>query len=430
MRSHRRREFLKGLGASVGASFLFTPFLDSIADAAPGRKPKRLLLFCTMGTAPSIWKPTSVSGETPTFSESTSPLADVKQHIVLVDGLPSGNPGNNHGAPDGLTGLGFGGGPAGLISVDQFIADKLIAAGVKTSIPSLLLGAESTVSGGRSPYYRADNLPTIASPMSAYSTLFGSAVPSNTSSDDLLRRRRSVLDHLKNEIKTLEGDLGSEQKRKLELHLDSIRQIEDRLSGSSSGEGGGCKAPTSPAGDLTNPLMANLAHMDLIVGAFACDITRVAAIQWGSDQAMNVELPDIGLRGEEHGSMIHTGAPAHLDLIKLEKWLSQRFVDLITKLKAIPEADGSGTLFDNTLIAWCRDMGDSPNHNMNEMKFVLASGEGGYLKTSPGGRYVKSNERHERVLLSLCDAMGVTSFSGFGDPNLPSKSPLPGLAAS
>ncbi|WP_437484649.1 DUF1552 domain-containing protein [Sorangium sp. So ce1014] len=430
MRSHHRRAFLQGLGASVGAGFLFTPFLDSIAQAAPGKKPKRLLLFCTMGTATQIWKPASVSGETPTFSEATSPLAAVKQHVVLVDGLPSGNPGNNHGAPDGLTGLGFSGGPAGLISVDQFIADKLVAGGTTTLIPSLLLGAESTVNGGRSPYYRADNLPTIASPKSAYSTLFGSAIPSNTSSDDVLRRRRSVLDNLKSEIATLKGNLGSEQKYKLDLHLESIRQIETRLSNASSGEGGACSVPTTPAGDPSNPLEANLLHMDLLVGAFACDITRVAAIQWGSDQAMNVELPDIGLRGEEHGTMIHTGAPAHLDLIKLEKWLAQRFVDLITKLKAIPEADGSGTLFDNTLIAWCRDMGDSPNHNMNEMKFVLASGEGGYLKTSPGGRYVTSHERHERVLLSLCDAMGVTSFSGFGDPNLQAKSPLPGLAAS
>ncbi|WP_437967556.1 DUF1552 domain-containing protein [Sorangium sp. So ce260] len=429
MRSHHRRAFLKGLGASVGASFLFTPFLDSIAQAAPGKKPKRLLLFCTMGTATQIWKPASVSGETPTFSESTSPLADVKQHVVLVDGLPSGNPGNNHGAPDGLTGLGFTD-PTRLISVDQFIADKLAAGGTKTLIPSLLLGAESTLNNGRSPYYRKDNLPTIASPKSAYSTLFGSAIPANTTSDELLRRRRSVLDNLKSEISTLKGNLGSEQKYKLDLHLDSIRQIEERLSNTTSGGGGACGAPTAPAGDPSNPLEANLLHMDLLVGAFACDITRVAAIQWGSDQAMTVELPDIGLRGEEHGTMIHTGAPAHLDLIKLEKWLAQRFVDLINKLKAIPEADGSGTLFDNTLVAWCRDMGDSPNHNMNEMKFVLASGEGGYLKTSPGGRYVRSSERHERVLLSLCDAMGVTDFSGFGDPNLPTKSPLPGLAAS
>jgi len=386
-------------------------------------------LFCTMGTAPSIWKPTSVSGETPTFSESTSPLADVKQHVVLVDGLPSGNPGNNHGAPDALTGLGFSD-PAKLISVDQYIADQLIAAGTKTQIPSLLLGAESTVSGGRSPYYRKDNLPGIASPTSAYSTLFGSAIPSNTSSDDLLRRRRSVLDHLKNEIKALEGNLGSEQKYKLELHIDSIRQIEERLANASSGQTGGCSVPTKPATDPANPLQANLLHMDLLVGAFACDITRVASIQWGSDQMMNANLSEIGLSGEEHNGMIHTGAPAHLDLIKLEKWLHQQFVGVIKKLKATPEADGSGTLLDNTLVAWCRDMGDSPNHNQNEMKFVLASGEGGYLKTAPGGRYIKSGERHERVLLSLCDAMGVTDFSGFGDPALGSKSPLPGIAAT
>jgi hypothetical protein len=64
------------------------------------------------------------------------------------------------------------------------------------------------------------------------------------------------------------------------------------------------------------------------------------------------------------------------------------------------------------------------------MKFVLASGTGGYLKTAPGGRFIQSNERHERVLLSLCDAMGVTDYAGFGDPNLGAKSPLPGLAAT
>jgi hypothetical protein len=34
------------------------------------------------------------------------------------------------------------------------------------------------------------------------------------------------------------------------------------------------------------------------------------------------------------------------------------------------------------------------------------------------------------VLLSLCDAMGVTDYAGFGDPGLGAKSPLPGLAAT
>jgi Protein of unknown function (DUF1552) len=434
MRSVNRRAFVKGIGASLGASLLLSPFLDPIASAEGGRRPKRLLLFNTMGTSPGIWTPTSVSGENSfTFSESTSPLAAVKQHLVLVDGLISGNPGNNHGSPDGTTGVGFGASAA--ISVDQFIADRLISAGVRRPIPSLLLGADSNANGGRTMIWRGDNLSTIASPVSAYTTLFGGAVPSGTSTDTLLRRRRSILDNLKREISAVEGSLGSQQKRKLELHLDSVRQIETRLSDGMT-SGGGCTPPASPLGEISNPMNANLVHLDLLVNAFACDLTRVGVIQWGSDQAMHVDLPELNLQGDEHGGFIHSGAPEFRNLIKLEKWLSERFVDVINKLKAIPEADGSGTLFDNTLIAWCRDMGDAPNHNQNSMRFVLASGNGGYLRTNPNGRYMHFNsqspgERHERVLLSLCDAMGVTDFTGFGDSNLPSsaKTPLPGLSA-
>ncbi|WP_437609117.1 DUF1552 domain-containing protein [Sorangium sp. So ce834] len=444
MRSHNRRSFLKGVGASLGASLLFAPFYDSIANAAPGKKPKRLLIFFTMGTAPSIWKPTSVSGETPTFSESTSPLAEIKEHIVMVDGLPSGSPSNNHGSADGLTGMGYySNGPYGLISVDQFIVEKLKATGkLGTTTEYLLLGADT--GGGKTGFYKKDNLPPTASPVTAYSNLFSDVAPTNpttpndNSAEERLRRRKSILDNLRGEITTLKGNLGSEQKYKLDLHLDSIRQLEQSIAGQmTGGDGGGggggggaCTVPGKPTGDFTNNLKANLIHMDIIVSAFACGMTRVAGIQWGSDQTMNVALDEIGLRGEEHNGMIHTGAPAHADLIKLEKWLHQQFVSLVKKLKSIPEADGSGTLLDNTLVAWCRDMGDAPNHTQNEMKFVLASGTGGYLKTAPGGRFIRSNERHERVLLSLCDAMGVTDYAGFGDPALPAKSPLPGLAAT
>ncbi|WP_437927430.1 DUF1552 domain-containing protein [Sorangium sp. So ce291] len=440
MRSHSRRNFLKGVGASLGASLLFSPFYNSLAEAAPGRKPKRLLVFFTMGTAPEVWKPTSVSGETPTFSEATSPLAEVKENIVMLDGLPSASPGNNHGSADGLTGMGYSSqGPYGLISVDQFIVEKLKGSGLSTPIPSLLLGADT--GGGKTGFYKGTNLVPIGSPMSAYSTVFTGVAPTtptpggnNTAAEDQLRRRKSILDNLTREITSLKGNLGSEQKYKLDLHLESIRQIEQRLSNSMSnggtGTGGGCTVPTAPSGDMANNMKANQLHLDIICGAFACDITRIAAIQWGSDQSMNVSIPEIGLADEEHNGLIHGNDPGHVKLIKLEKWLHEQFVGVIKKLKTTPEADGSGMLLDNTLVAWCRDMGDAPAHTQNEMKFVLASGTGGYLKTAPGGRYIKSSERHERVLLSLCDAMGVTDYSGFGDPGLGAKSPLPGLAAT
>ena len=81
-------------------------------------------------------------------------------------------------------------------------------------------------------------------------------------------------------------------------------------------------------------------------------------------------------------------------------------------------------------------MGDALAHNQDSMKFVLASGTKGYLKTNPQGRYIKRGgvkdvDGHERVLLNLCEAMGVTNYSSFGDPQVSAanKKPLDGIAA-
>jgi hypothetical protein len=66
---------------------------------------------------------------------------------------------------------------------------------------------------------------------------------------------------------------------------------------------------------------------------------------------------------------------------------------------------------------------------MKSMRFVLAGGAGGYLKTASGGRYIHDTSRHERVLLTMAAAMGITDFKGFGDPKLATKTPLPSLVA-
>jgi Protein of unknown function (DUF1552) len=439
-----RRQFT----ASATASLLLAPFLrPARAPAATTKRVKRVLLFCTMGTSPDLWTPTGVSGENQfTFTASTSPLAAVKDSIVLVDGLVSGNPGDNHGSPDGLSGLGFSySGQAPMISVDQFIGDKLKAGGVNRPIATLLLGADTNVNGGKTMFNRMNNLPTIGSPLSAYNTVFGGGAPSmpgggGASAATLLKRRKSVLDLINGELNGLRNTVGTSDRAKLDAHLESVRQIENRLTmtmtmPSGSGPGACMKPATVPGDDAKNVLKTNLLHMDIITSAFACDITRVAALQFGSDQAMNVDMPELMLQGDEHGGFIHGGGPNFTSLIKLETWLAQRFVDFITKLKAIPEADGTGSLYDNTLLVWARDMGDAVNHNQKNMRFVFAGG-GGYLKTSPNGRYLHfagadPTDRHERALLSICDAIGITTFTGFGDPKLApaAKAPLSGLAA-
>jgi hypothetical protein len=313
-------------------------------------------------------------------------------------------------------------------------------------ISSLLLGANCNENGGMSQFYggtNGGNLPTISSPLSAFNTVFGTALPTGTSASALLARRKSILDCVNNEIKSLEGTLGKNEKAKLDAHLDSIQQLENKLNASMA-SGNVCMKPSTPGADSsfqymgdTDAMAANLIHQQIIVNAFACDITRVACLEYGNDQKLMVNAPSsFSLPyDDQHGGYIHSGSSSnYANLVKFEAYLATQFANLITALKAIKDpldATGQSTLFDNTLMIWARDMGDAQNHNQQSMRFVLASGSSGYLKLASGGRYVKSTERHERILLNVCDAFGITNFSKFGDPGLTgsSKTPLPNIAA-
>lgn len=442
MRTLNRRTWLKTLAA--GTALL--PFLD--VDAPPAQAAgtggaKRVVLFCTMATVPTIWTPTSVKAENDfVLAPSTSPLDAIRKHMVMIEGMPSANTGDNHGSPDGLTGLGFGAsGQPQLISVDQFIADKLAASGAKSPVPSLLLGAEATAGGGKTMFNRTNNLPTISSPLAAFKAVFGNTVPSTgggggdpAATDKLLARRKSTLDAISGQIQTLRNNVGSEAKARLDLHLESIRQIEGRLSGGSDGGGGGqiagCGQDIQATDQTTDICKANQMHLDILASALACKATRVAGIQWGSDQVMQVNLPEINLQGDEHGLMIHSGsADGYSKLVQLEKWLAQRFVDLVKKLEATPDPDGGGSMLDSTLVVWARDQGDGSAHNQESMRFVFAGSS--YLKKDPNGRYInfRGGQRHERALLSICEAMGITDYKGFGDQQLANKTPLSELKA-
>src|SRR6185369_11023235 len=179
----------------------------------------------------------------------------VKANVVLVEGMPSGNPNDGHGASDSLTGQGFGYYGQGVvkISVDQFVAKKLVAGGINRPISSLLLGANTSDNGGISQFYggaTGGNLPTIGSPLSAFNTVFGGALPTGTSASALLARRKSILDCIKNEATTLKTSLGNNEKAKLDAHLDSIRQLENKL-GTAVPTGSACMKPNTPGADST-----------------------------------------------------------------------------------------------------------------------------------------------------------------------------------
>jgi hypothetical protein len=427
MSSLSRRNFVR----SAGLVTLFSPFLDVLtapSARAAGPAYENLLLFFTPGTAPESWKPRGSSDTNIVWSPMTEPLAPIASNIVLVDNLSSFGSAAGHGSPGGLTGKGWG--EPTHLSVEQYISDKLPAAPLKT----LLLGGVSTEQ--QTNFFRNGvALSPLFSLSSAYQAAFGGFSPTAPSEpaepgapDDTTRRRKSSLDLVKKELSELSGLLGTSERQKLELHADSIRQLERSFE---TPDGGGppvsdaCAVPDMPAAE--SELVLNSAkHLELAVHALACGRTRVAAVQFGHHQNTQISIPEVGQPGDWHNTFMHSDRAPFTRLIKLEQWLCGQFVSAVQKLQGIVMPDGE-TLFDKTLVLWARDMGDGPNHGGDDMRFVFAGGAGKYLKLAQNGRYIDGRgAHHQSALLAACEALGV-DYSGFGDTGQ-ARSVLSGLS--
>jgi hypothetical protein len=424
-----RRHFAR----SAALVTLFAPFLDLLEDktarAASTSGYTNLLLFMTAGTDIAAWTPRGSSDSNIAFSAMTEPLEPLKANLCIIEKLSSFGSASSHGSPGGLTGLNHG--APTHISVEQFISDRL----PQMPIKNLILGGVS--SEQQTTFYREGRaLTPIYSPQTAHQAIFsgftpgGSNMPEPTGMTVAERRRRSALDLVKGELTALSSRLGAAEREKLELHADSIRQLELSMEGGMGGGGAPiaeCSVPGAPDAG-SEPLLASAAHLDLAVRALACGRTRVAAVQFGHHQNTQVSLPEVGSPGDWHNTFMHSDMAPRTRLIELERWLCRQFVRAADQLKATPLLDGSGSLFDRTLMVWARDMGDGVIHSGDDMRFVFAGGSGGYLSLSPNGRYIDGRgAHHQSALVSVCEAMGVTDYAAFGDPNQP-RTPVPSLS--
>ena len=246
-RKLNRRTLIRGGTAGL----VLAPFYNLLAPKqakAAIRDKQRVLIFHTQPCNTKEWNPTGYSGENSfTFAPMMAALNEIKQHVVLVDGLSPKQPGDNHFSPHALTGVGREGRPdKGIISIEQFIGDELEKTPNKRPIKNLILG---TSAASEAVFYRNNaRLQTIASPLSGYNTVFGNmtAGMATTSPSDLLNRRKSILDLIKQDASELSGVLGPSEKQKLELHLDSIRQFEMRIGDQLSKPTVSCSKPAAP----------------------------------------------------------------------------------------------------------------------------------------------------------------------------------------
>jgi hypothetical protein len=439
-----------------GASLLALPFLRLLdnrrADAhITPTNARRLIIFyypdgvpgASSNGEPSAWHP---SGDGTQFQLSSvlASLQPFRDRCVFFRGLSMGS--TDVGSHPGgmkklLTGRDGGNG----ISIDRHLATTV---GAGDAFSSLILGAMANhngASGDKHVSYVAPGV-TVApndDPAAAFAQVFAGAGTSGGGGtvDPRKDRKLSVLDRAKQDLTTLRSKLGDTEKSKLELHLEAVREIEQRVSGIGGGGTATCEEPSIDATGLAGSALYTpenfprilRAQMDLMVQAMACGRTRVGVIQASqhtSELIMSrfagTPMHDPGFDMRSHQAS-HYGAShdlAHREYLAFVQqctWWIEQLAYLLGALAARPEDEG--TMLDYSLVLCCTEVCDGNTHGHDDMPFILAGGGGGRVRT---GRVLNVGyRRHGDLLASIAHAMG-DPIAGFGDA---SGGPIPGLLA-
>lgn len=436
-----RRTILKSAAAPLLASPL-VPLLEASAQVAS--MPRRLLLFFTPhGTIYDQWKPGGADTSF-TLSPILQPLAAHRSKLVVIDGLRMNGAYHPNCAlaphPIGMATLWTGcrvndietvvpGGnvPVGVWStgpsIDQVIANRLNAG---TRFRSLELGVQTNISQAafRTVYSGARTaVNPQTDPRALYTSLFSGINADAARLARLRFEKQSMIDVNKAEVDALLRKAGAHDRPKLEGHLAALRDLERQLAQNTASA---CQSPVTPTmldtRDVANRPELFDQQAALISAAFACDLTRVASLQFSNGHD-NVPYPWLGYQGAHHDNLSHDeGSPGpRATRVQICRWFTQKFAVLLDKLDAVRE--GSGTMLDNTMVVWGTEVATGA-HNFDNVPFIVA---GGGAKGVRSGRLLNAGGAfHHRLLVSIAQFMGQTDITRFGDLDA-GNGGLPGL---
>jgi len=426
-RSISRRTVLKTLG--LGAGFL--PLLQAErVPAASATFPKRLITITwTDGVVPPDFYVSGSAGPLPaTLPSILQPLQQWSSKILALRAangqtspidltcmIDANNTYGGHSAyPSVLTGWNAGGGP----SIDQIIADDL-SKNANLSNAQLNVGCRPY---GSSTTWRSSGQKNTAQtdPYKLFTNLFaGQSMPASAV-NALLQRRKSVLDFVGTELTRFATNLGTDDKVKVQAHLDSIRQLEMQLQSMSSGAA--CTPPSvTPTGVDFNDVNKYPQHVtfmaDIAAASIACDKARAITLDLIDDGGGNsLTFPWLDIPSPDYHAISHLGQSGYAQKTQIDQWFyKQAVAELVSKLAATPEGDGSA--LDNTVVLVCSDMNEGSNHYVGSIPYLLIGSCGGFFKT---GRLVTLPKQvpNNQLLTSMCHAMGV-NIESVGDPKYP-----------
>jgi hypothetical protein len=326
-------------------------------------------------------------------------------------------------------------------SIDHRIARELNPKGRDSLF--MFAGQSGGWLNGPSISYRASNQRRTAlhDPFNGYVTLFGNSTGNEALEAQILARGRSVNDLVREQITALQAHprLSTLDKNRLQLHFDSVRDLEIDLACRYASDEEATLEGASPGFDSTDGdqvLETARLHMDVAVLAISCGLTRSVAIQVGSgnDGATRYRNLDTGALMENFHFLSHRrlshdssgGIIAETDRLHsmVDVQFARTFKHLLDRLAATQGPNGA--LIDRGVACWYNDNQNGPPHGANDVPWILAGSCAGFFRT---GEYLEVNggangPNHARLLNTIASAVGVRTADGnfindHGDPSLP-----------
>lgn len=272
------------------------------------------------------------------------------------------------------------------ISVDQMAA-KLN--GHHTRYDSLVMGTE----GGTGSYGMAKTLshrgpgqpvPAMHRPQEIFNRLFRPYA--GHSVNDVraeLKREASVLDLMMENYKSLHGQLGAEDRQKMEEYLESVRALEKRVERTSQWTHEPLPKVDTKGLNLEasyqDPTEYLRCMYDLLYLALQTDSTRFASFMTESEHSTGNPVGNFanqlfGYTGATHDIAHKRPEAASLEW---EKWRAEQHAYFLKRLRDTPE--GESNMLDNTVVVW-GSAHPHASHSTKDYPVQVAGGKGLGLK--------------------------------------------------
>jgi uncharacterized protein DUF1552 len=426
-----RRHFLRGLGTTVALPLLDAMIpLRASAAAATDRPRRSVFVYIPNGVNGMTWQ-IPKSGRDFELSPSLQPLAKHRGDFTVFSGLhhPNGI-GQAHVCADTwLTGAKIDAQSArkyeNTISCDQVMAE---VTGLQTRFSSLELsisaGAGRPLNSTTLAFSRDGvPLPAEENPRLVFNRLFGEDVGGIAAQRTRLAKRRSVLDEVLDDAKSLRLALGTDDRTKLDEYLHSVRDVEQRTERLDAWL-------NVPKPVVDKKVAATFQHdvpkakageywrtmFDLIVLALRTDMTRVVTYMNGSE-GNGLAIPELGITQMRHSLSHHNGDPVVLErLAKSDAFIMEQFAHFLDELSTTQ--DGGEPLLDRTMVLFGSGMSYGHSHCNANLPILLAGGRGLGLKHGQHIDYNKPKLKTPDYTLSYDEWRAISGKPLDGDARL------------